>query len=75
MTFVYTSQQNLKSTKFKFGLIQTFLNNIYRYPRGITKTLEYSSFHLSKIMAFKTFNLKIVKLCLKHFKYSNVYNV
>ena len=40
MTFVYILEKNLKSTKFKIGLIQAFLNTILD-SQEVLQILEY----------------------------------
>ena len=72
MRFIYTQQQNLKYTKFKIGLIQTFLNNILDSQEVSQKFWNTVSFHLLKPAAIKTSGLKILKLCFKNVKCSNV---
>ena len=72
MTFVYIPQKNLKSTKFKIELIQTFLNNILDSQEISQKIWNTVLFHLLKRVAFKTSGLNIIKPCFEHFKCSNV---
>ena len=64
MAFLHIPQQNLKSTEFKIGLIQTFLNTILDRQQVLQKVLNTALFHLLKLDSFNTFRLKILKLCL-----------
>ena len=74
MAFLKIPQQNIKSTKFKIELIQTFLINILDIQQVSQNVWNTVSLHLLKLVAFKTSGLEILKLCFKHFKCSNVQN-
>ena len=70
MTFIYTPQQNLKSTKFKIGLIQTFLNKILDSQEVSQKILDNSFAPSFKTCRFQNFWFKN----FKNVKVSNVSN-
>ena len=71
MTFVHIPQQNLKNIKIKIGLIQTFLNNISDSQEVSQKFWNTVSFHLLKLVAFKTSGLKMLNISFKLFECSN----
>ena len=65
------------ATKLKKHKVQNWVNadiflNILDSQEAPQKFWNTVSFHLLKLAAFKTSDLKILKLCFKHFICSNV---